>query len=68
MSIKEQTVRELKTKVEEIEDFIAENGVGSRYLSKAEKMQRDLNIGLVLGGATIVAGAAAWALLGRNNG
>ena len=68
MNIKENTVRELKTKVEEIEGFIAENGVGSRYLSKVERFQRDINVGLVLGGATLIAGAAAWALIGRDNG
>lgn len=67
MSIKDQTIRELSNKVEEIEDYIAEHGVGSNYLNKAEKLQRDLNVGLILGGASVIAGATAWALMSRRD-
>lgn len=63
MSLKEKTFSEVEQRIEKIERAIAKNGVGSSYLSKAERIQRDLNIGLVIGGAAIIAGATAWALL-----
>jgi len=63
MSLKEKTIQEVESRIEGIERAIAKNGVGSDYLSKAERIQRDLNIGLVLGGFAVIAGATAWALL-----
>ncbi len=56
-------MNEVETRIEKIERAIAKNGVGSSYLSKAERVQRDVNIGLALGGIAIIAGATAWALL-----
>lgn len=63
MSLKEKTISEVENRIEKIEHAIAKNGVGSNYLSKAERVQRDVNIGLALGGLTLIAGATAWALL-----
>ncbi|MEQ9091250.1 MAG: hypothetical protein RIE52_09175 [Balneola sp.] len=63
MSLKEKTISEVENRIEKIERAIAKNGVGSSYLSKAERVQRDLNIGLALGGLALIAGATAWALL-----
>ena len=63
MSLKEKTIQEVENRIEKIERAIAKNGVGSEYLSKAERVQRDLNIGLALGGLALIAGATAWALL-----
>lgn len=63
MSLKEKTIQEVENRIEKIERAIAKNGVGSSYLSKAEKVQRDLNIGLAIGGIAVIAGATAWALL-----
>ncbi|MFY0683511.1 MAG: hypothetical protein JXR20_03100 [Balneola sp.] len=63
MSLKEKTLNEVEHRIEKIERAIAKNGVGSSYLSKAERIQRDVNIGLMLGGVALIAGATAWALL-----
>ncbi len=62
MSLKNKTQKELEAKIKEIERLIAEKGVGSDYLSKAERVQRDLNLALILGGAAAVLGATAWAV------
>ncbi|MCH2449032.1 MAG: hypothetical protein MK198_02685 [Gracilimonas sp.] len=62
MNLKKKTQEELQNKIKEIEDLIAEKGVGSDYLSKAERVQRDLNLALILGGTAAVLGATAWAI------
>ena len=68
MSIKEKTLEELEGKLDEIEDVIAEKGIGSSYLEKAKRVQRDVNLGLMLGGVATALGLTAWAVLaGRNN-
>lgn len=66
MSIKEKTLQELESKIEEIEGVIHEKGIGSSYLSKAERIQRDVNLGLILGGATALLGVGAWMMLKDN--
>ena len=63
MSIKEKTLKELEGKLDEIEDVIAEKGVGSSYLEKAKRVQRDVNVGLFLGGIATFLGVTAWAVL-----
>ncbi|HAW80672.1 MAG TPA: hypothetical protein DEO59_14315 [Balneola sp.] len=67
MSLKEKTISEVENRIEKIERAIAKNGVGSNYLSKAERVQRDLNIGLALGGLALLAGATAWVLTSRDS-
>lgn len=62
MDIKEKSRQELEEKIEELEDIIARKGVGSGYLKKAERIQRDLNIALVLGTAVTAFGLTAWVL------
>ncbi|MEX0662651.1 MAG: hypothetical protein WEA58_14190 [Balneolaceae bacterium] len=62
MSLKKRTRDELENQIEELEDLIAQKGVGSDYLSKAERMQRDLNLALILGGIASVLGITAWSL------
>lgn len=63
MSLKEKTIQEVEHRIDQIERSIAKNGVGSSYLSKAERVQRDVNIGLALGGLALIAGVTAWALI-----
>lgn len=63
MSIKERTLHELEQKIEEIEDVIHSRGIGSSYLNKAEKIQRDINLGVVIGGATALLGVGAWMMM-----
>lgn len=62
MNLKKKTREELENKIEELENIIAEKGVGSSYLSKAERVQRDLNLALILGGVTAILGITAWSL------
>lgn len=62
MNLKEKSREELENKIEELENIIAEKGVGSSYLSKAERVQRDLNLALILGGVTAILGITAWSL------
>lgn len=63
MSIKEKTIKHLESKVDEVEGFIEENGVGSGYLSKASKLQRGLNVGLAIGGVIGLAGLSTWLMI-----
>ncbi len=62
MSLKNKTRKELEAKIEEIEQLIHKKGVGSDYLSRAERIQRDLNLALILGGTAAILGAAAWSI------
>lgn len=62
MNLKKKTREELENKIEELENIIAEKGVGSGYLERAERVQRDVNLALILGGVTIVLGVTAWSL------
>jgi hypothetical protein len=62
MSFKNKTKKELLNRIDELEDVIARKGVGSDYLSKAERIQRDLNLALILGGTAALIGVTAWTL------
>lgn len=59
MNIKEKTRKELELRVEKLENLIAKKGVGSDYLEKAERVQRDLNLALVIGGTAVFLGLTA---------
>ena len=60
MDIKELSREDLEKK---LENFIAENGVGSEYRNKMDRLQRDLNIALMLGASATVLGLVTWLLL-----
>lgn len=62
MNLKKRTRDELEKKIEELENLIARKGIGSDYLSKAEQVQRDLNLALILGGVATILGVTAWSL------
>lgn len=62
MALKEKTKKELEEKVKQLENLIAEKGIGSDYLSRAERVQRDINLALILGATTAVLGITAWTL------
>ncbi len=47
---------------DELEKLIAEKGIGSDYLSRAERIQRDVNLALLLGSATVLLGLTAWTI------
>ena len=62
MDIKEKTRKELEDRVKRLENLIAKKGVGSEYLGKAERVQRNLNIALILGTTAVVVGITAWSI------
>ncbi len=55
MDLKEKSRKEL-------EQIIAEKGIGSNYLSRAERIQRDVNLAVMLGAATAFLGLTAYTL------
>jgi len=67
MNITEKAKTELDKRVQRIEGFIAEKGVGSSYLSRAKRVQRNVNLALVLGGILTLAGLTAWALISSDS-
>lgn len=60
MDLKNKTRAELEDKVRKLERLIATKGVGSKQLQSAERIQRDINLALILGGVTVVLGLTAW--------
>ena len=62
MDIKEKTRRELERRVEKLEDLIAKKGIGSEYLQRAERAQRNLNLALMMGTAAVILGLTAWSV------
>jgi len=67
MSLKNKTKKELENRINELESVIAKKGIGSDYLSKAERIQRDLNLALILGGAAALVGVTAWTLFSSSD-
>lgn len=62
MNIKEKTRKELEERVQRLENIIAKKGIGSEYLEKAERVQRNLNLALILGSTAVVLGITAWSI------
>lgn len=62
MDLKKISRQELEDKIERLERLIAKKGIGSEYLSRAERIQRDLNLAVMLGGATLLLGATAYTI------
>jgi hypothetical protein len=62
MSLKNKTRKELEGKIEEIENLIHKRGIGADYLSRAERIQRDVNLALILGGTAAILGVTAWSI------
>lgn len=60
MDISEKTRRELEKRVDQLENLIASKGVGSEYLQRAERAQRNLNLALFIGSTTILLGLTMW--------
>ena len=62
MALKEKTQKELEEKLNKLENLIARKGIGSDYLNRAERVQRDINLALILGATTAVLGITAWSI------
>jgi len=61
MNTKEKTVKKIEDRLNKMERLIAEKGVGSDYLSRAERVQRDVNIALFAGAVGLATGFGVWA-------
>lgn len=66
MDIKKRAKEELESRIEGIENFIAERGLGSTYLNRAKNVQRNVNLAIALGCVVTIAGITVWALSGSN--
>jgi hypothetical protein len=66
MEIKQRTKRELEKGRLKIDKFIARHGIGSGYLSKARRIQRGINVALLLGTVTTIAGLMTWAFYNQD--
>lgn len=64
MDIAKKAKENLEQRIHDIESFINDRGLGSGYLNKAKKAQRNVNIALVAVGAITIIGLTAWALGG----
>ena len=53
---------DIKVLRREVEKLIAEKGIGSSQLARAERIQRDVNIAVVLGSTAVLLGVTAWAV------
>jgi len=62
MDVKEKTREELEQRIKQLENIIAKKGVGSEYLEKAERMQRNLNLALIVGATAVTLGLTAWSI------
>ncbi len=58
MDIKE----EFDARIQRLESFIEDKGLGSKQLKKAKRIQKKVNATIFLGGLITVAGIAIWAL------
>ncbi|GAB3339474.1 hypothetical protein GCM10027429_25920 [Marivirga atlantica] len=61
MDLTKKAKDELEHRVTQLEDFIASKGIGSSYLNRAKKVQRNVNVALVVGGVITLTGLAIWA-------
>ncbi len=66
MEINQKIKEDLEGRIRKLEDFIESKGLGSARLSKAKKMQRNVNLAVFLGSMVTIAGVAFW-VLGRNH-
>lgn len=62
MDLKKRTREELEERVRKLENIIAKKGIGSQYLARAERIQRNINLAIIVGGAALVIGVAALAV------
>jgi hypothetical protein len=67
MEFNQKVKEELEGRIKTLEDFIAENGIGSKQLSKVKKAQRDGNLAVFLGGLITIAGITIWAISRNSN-
>lgn len=62
MDITKQAKEQLEKRVKKLEEFIANKGVGSAQLTKARRIQRNINLAVVVGSFITLAGITVWVL------
>jgi len=68
MEFTEKIKEEFEGRIKNLENFIAEKGVGSKQLKKVRKTQRNVNLAIIAGSLITVAGITIWAVsYSRNN-
>lgn len=60
MDLTRKAKEEIDARLDKIENFIAKNGIGSKYLQKAKKTHRDVNLALAASGLVVIVGIALW--------
>lgn len=66
MEIRAKTKKGLEKGVQKIDKFIARHGIGSSYLTRARKIQRNINVAILVGVVTSVAGIFIWSQLSQD--
>jgi len=62
MEFNKEVKEELEKRIKRLEDFIADKGIGSSYLSRAKRVQRNMNVAVFVGSLITIAGLAVWVL------
>lgn len=62
MDITKKAKDELEKRIQKIENFIADKGLGSSYLARAKRVQRNINLAIALGSIITLAGITVWIL------
>ena len=62
MEFSEKIKDELEGRINKLENFIADRGIGSKKLNKARKLQRNVNLAVIVGGLITIAGITVWAM------
>lgn len=61
MSVTDNVQEKLETRINKLEDVIANQGVGSKQLRKAKHIQRNVNLAIFIGGIAAI-GSLIWAV------
>ncbi|MCK9450103.1 MAG: hypothetical protein M0Q90_00230 [Bacteroidales bacterium] len=59
--------QEFEGRINKLERLIEDRGIGAKQLSKARKVQRNVNLAVFVGSLITVAGIAMWAFSGGSD-
>lgn len=62
MEFNETIKADLEGRIKKLENFIADRGIGSKQLSKARNVQRNVNLAVLAGSLITIAGITVWVL------
>ncbi|WP_339740625.1 hypothetical protein [uncultured Sunxiuqinia sp.] len=62
MEFNEKIKADLEGRIKKLENFIADRGIGSKQLSKARNVQRNVNLAVLAGSLITIAGITVWVL------